>query len=385
MHDNGSPRVLHLVASRQRRGAEVFASDLVGELARRDVPQRVTVIRDQSGERVGFDAPTAVLGAGYFRPLRVDPRAILRLRHDVRSWGAQVVQAHGGEALKYALAATHRRECRVAYRRIGSTLDGTLGFIRSAGHQRLVRRAAVVIAVSQAAGDEMVQRYGVPQRRVVVIPNAVDVARTSPTSSRSEMRKLLQISESSELIVSVGALNWEKDPVGQIDVFERVARQRPRALLAMAGSGPLEDETRREIVRRGLTDRIVLLGSREDIPNLLAAGDVLLLASKTEGMPGVAIEAGLAGLPVAAYALSGVPEVVAAGSTGLLAPPGNVERLAKCITDLLENVELRTSMGATARERCIREFSIPPIADRYLEIYRRLARFPDTTDVEAAR
>ena len=79
----------------------------------------------------------------------------------------------------------------------------------------------------------------------------------------------------------------------------------------------------------------MLLGARDDVPDLLAASDVLLLASRTEGMPACVIEAGIAGVPVAGYALSGVPEAVVSGETGLLVPPGDRDALVEAVDTLI--------------------------------------------------
>jgi glycosyltransferase involved in cell wall biosynthesis len=382
--DPYSVRVLHLVASRQRRGAEIFAADLVDGLASDGVTQQVVALRDHDEDIVSFNAPTSVLGANSSSRLRIDLRAIIRLRGLVHSWNANVLQAHGGEALKYAVPAALGKATPVCYRRIGSSLGGSVGRIRSAGYQRLVRRASVVVALSDAGRREMIDRFGVDERRAIRIPNAVNVERARPTRSRRDVRRVLGISDESEVVVSVGTLNWEKDPLAQLEVFQRVAKARPRAVFAMVGSGPLEADTRRATVAKGLEDRVFFFAPRNDIPDVLGASDVLLLASKTEGMPGILIEAGIARLPAAGYALSGVPEVVGADSTGLLARAGDVEHLATSVVELLGDANLRARMGTAAYERCVGEFSIRSAATRYLDVYRCLNGGSQNMNLEAA-
>ena len=105
-----------------------------------------------------------------------------------------------------------------------------------------------------------------------------------------------------------------------------MAASRPDLTHLIAGDGPLRDAAETEAERLGGGERTRFLGSRGDVADLLAASDVLLLASKTEGMPACVIEAGIAGLPVAAYALAGVPEAVVSGETGLLARRGTTPR-----------------------------------------------------------
>jgi glycosyltransferase involved in cell wall biosynthesis len=115
-----------------------------------------------------------------------------------------------------------------------------------------------------------------------------------------------------------------------------------------------------------------LIGARDDVPDLLAASDVLLFASCLEGMPATVIEAGIAGVPVAGYAVAGVAEVVQSGVTGLLAQPGDQRRLSAHVLGLLADVERRQAMGDAARERCRARFDISAVAPRYLDLYTAL-------------
>jgi len=124
-----------------------------------------------------------------------------------------------------------------------------------------------------------------------------------------------------------------------------------------------------------LQDRVVLLGFREDVPDLMAAADVLLFASREdgmEGMPAVLIEAGMSGLPVVAYGIGGVPEVVVDGETGVVVRSGDVEALATAAAGLLGDPDRGSRFGAAARDRCER-FDIRAVAPRYLAVYRELA------------
>jgi glycosyltransferase involved in cell wall biosynthesis len=119
-----------------------------------------------------------------------------------------------------------------------------------------------------------------------------------------------------------------------------------------------------------------LLGSRDDVPDLMAASDLLLFASRRdgmEGMPGVLIEAGMVGLPAAAFDVAGVSEVIEDGVTGLLVKPGDQEGLAASAVRLLDEHATRERLAAAARERCRAVFGIDGIASQYLSIYRELS------------
>jgi glycosyltransferase involved in cell wall biosynthesis len=367
-------RVLHVVASRHRRGAEIFASSLVGALAHDGIEQRVAVVKTNGNADVGFAAPTVSLGDGgtSIPGLRLEAGVVTRLRRVSRDFRPDVIQAHGGEPLKYVAASNGIRGGRVVYRRIGDPEQFRGAGVREHVFAALLRRTARVVAVADALREDLVRRYGLDPQRVVTIPNAVDPAATRPVRTRGEVREELGVGPDMPLVLSMGALTWEKDPLGHVEVVARLAESRPLAH-AFVGDGPLRGDIERAVESRGPSYRPLVLGSRDDIGDLLAAADVLLVASRTEGMPASVIEAGLAGVPVVGYALSGVPEVVLDGVTGRLVPPGGAHALSQALADLLDDPEARRSMGACARVRCAERFDIGVVAPMYRRVYEEVA------------
>jgi len=365
-------RVLHVVATNERRGAEMFAVDLIRAMRNEGLEQRVAVLRATAGTIARFDAPTHPLG-GSRQAGRFGPQRARSLRRLVRGWSPQVVQAHGGEALKYSVPAAFGSGVPVVYRRIGSAHPWVTDAARRGLYGWLIRRSALVIGVSEAVRSETVKVYGVPLDRTLVIPNGVDPDRVRASRTRDPVRASLSVALDARLLLSVGALTWEKDPLALIDVAGRVLDAVPDACLVLAGTGPLRARTEAAVRFGRHAERIRLLGARSDVGDLLAAADVLVLSSRTEGMPGVLLEAGIAGVPVVSYGVGGVPEVVEDGVTGLLAPPGDREGLTERILRLLDEPELRIAMGRAAAKRLPGRFDIGSIAHRYAEIYRALA------------
>jgi glycosyltransferase involved in cell wall biosynthesis len=371
-------RVLHVVATGSRRGGEVFASDLVRALADKGINQHVAILRSCVRPSIDFNAPVTALTNvdDRRRGSALDPRILWELRRTLKLVDPDVLLAHGGEPLKYAIPSKAARRTPVIYRRIGSIRGRTaLRGTRLRGYQALMRRADAVVAVADAVREETIDRFRVPRSRVLTIPNAVDIERLHPNSERSAVRESLGICPTESLIVSVGALTWEKDPLAQLEVVETVMDGRRDSRFAIVGDGPLGPSVESTIRESRHRDRIQLLGARDDVEDILAAGDVLLLGSRSEGMPGILIEAGMVGLPVVASAVGGVPEVVVDGVTGLLTAPDDRAAMASALKDLVGDEHRRRSLGRAARYRCTRLFDIRPVADRYLRILdRRRAR-----------
>lgn len=366
-------RILHVVASSLRRGAEVFAADLIRALDR-DVDHHVALLRSDRTE-LTYPAVTTVLGSGLpFPGVRVDLRAIRDLRLLIAEVGPSTVQVHGGEPLKHALLASAGSEVPVVYRRIGPAPRGIVRGPRRVAHARLMRRAERIVAVANVLRDEAIMTFGVRPERIETIPNAVDPSRLQTTRGPAAVRSELGIDSRSPVALSVGALTPEKDPLAHLRVVRIARREVPSLVHVVVGDGPVRADLEREATRNGHLGRIVIAGSRSDVGDLLAASDVVLLASRSEGLPACVIEAGMLGVPTVGFAVGGVSEAVDDGVTGRLVPPLDEERLGYELARLLLDDAERRSMGAAARAHCERRFHIRDAARRYLRLYEALAR-----------
>jgi glycosyltransferase involved in cell wall biosynthesis len=364
-------RVLHVVSTGRRRGAEMFASDLVAALGNEGIDQHVAVLRGTKPVDVLYQAPVTVVGEERANEaLRVG--TVRSLRRLLRAWEPDILQAHGGEALKYSFLADRRKGHRVVYRRIGSVHPRTTFGLRKLAYGAMMRRANHVVALGKAAREETIQTFGVRPERIVTIPNGVDPSRIRPHRTRDEVRRSLGVAADASVVLSLGALTWEKDPLAQVDVAARVLRRSDRAVFLIAGEGPLRAEVAQAVDEVRLGGRILLLGNRTDPGDLLASSDVLLMTSRTEGMPGAAIEGAMAGIPVVAYAIGGISEAVREGTTGLLARPGDREALAGDVLALLNDENARRAMGRAAMEWSRTRFDIGVVAPRYLRLYRHV-------------
>jgi glycosyltransferase involved in cell wall biosynthesis len=369
----GSMRVLHVIATGDRRGAEMFAADLIRALSTAGVDQLVAVLRGSPPFSASYEAPTAALSPTRGRTIpgvRADPRILLRLRSIRRGWRPDVVQAHGGEPFKYA--ALSGGPGRVVYRRIGLSPERATRSGASLFYRLLMRRSSAIVSVADAVRRETIEEFGVPARRVVTIPRGVDPARVDRSVGRDASRRNLAIDGDAPVVLSLGALSVEKDPIAHLEVLDGVRRLLPETVHLIAGDGPLRGAVEARAAASGLDGLVRILGTRSDVGDLLAASDALLLASRMEGMPGCLIEAGLTGVPVVSYRVAGVPEVVLDGETGFIVEPGDIDALVGRTVELLRDPELRARMGEASRVRCAANYDIGVVAPRYLSIYQEV-------------
>jgi N-acetyl-alpha-D-glucosaminyl L-malate synthase BshA len=156
-----------------------------------------------------------------------------------------------------------------------------------------------------------------------------------------------------------------------VDVFCGVCDEIPSRLV-LIGDGPELEMVERTAAERGITDRIVFLGDQEYIAGLLPVADVFLLPSEHESFGLAALEAMACGVPVVGSRIGGLPEVIVDGETGFLCGPHDIGCMREVVLGLLRDEERRLKIGASARERALREFSRDKIVDQYLKAYLRL-------------
>ena len=166
----------------------------------------------------------------------------------------------------------------------------------------------------------------------------------------SEVRERLGLSADDIVVGSVGRLSPQKNPRDFVRVAELLSRGRENLRFVYVGDGPMRTEIERTLDSVGLSDRVLLLGIRDDVPDLLRAMDVFILTSLWEGLPRVVLQALATGLPVVAYDTAGIGEAVKEGQNGHLVEPGAVGQMVELLDRLAGDASLRAAMGRAAAE-----------------------------------
>lgn len=227
-----------------------------------------------------------------------------------------------------------------------------------------------VVAVGHVVAEAHRTRLG--GTPVVVIPNAVAIPPALPPAERLALRSEITGDPASPLLLAVGRLVWEKGFADLLTAFASIRQAHPSARLAIAGSGPLHAELRAQIEALGLGGHAELLGTRNDVPRLLAASDLFVSSSHLEGLPLAVLEAMAAGLPVVATAVGDVPRVVVPG-TGVVVPSRDPAAIAAAVQQLLDDPMRMRALGTGARAYVTRNYSPSAWIDRLLAIYDEVA------------
>jgi glycosyltransferase involved in cell wall biosynthesis len=358
-------RVLHIVSRSQRRGAELVALELADELDRLGHRNRVVALGPAFD---GSQEPGLVpLGASRGEGARALTAGAWRLRRLLAAERVDVVLAHGGWAAQVAAVGVSRHGPLLVWQRILGLPDKVWDPVRRRWWATVARRFDAAVALTD---DQVVELRRLGYRGPVwVIPNFRKSDRFGDldrTVAAGRLRAEVGIPDGTPLIGFVGHLVRQKRPERSLEVLARLRSQGCMADLVVAGPGPLRPELEAQAERLGVAGSVTFLGRRDDVEWVLAGVDVALLTSDAEGVPGIAIEALMAGCPMVTVPVGGVAEVVEHDVTGLVLDGFDAEQMAEAVGRLLADHHTRAAMSWACGQRADR-FSASAAAQAYAE------------------
>jgi glycosyltransferase involved in cell wall biosynthesis len=269
------------------------------------------------------------------------------------------------------IAGLTRIQVKVMSRR-SLNLYQTNGFIRRFEYW-LHRSMSAVHGNSLSVIDEL-RSEGVPSKRLVLIYNGIDLSAFSNSDTRQSQRESLGIAPDSFVMCNVANLIAYKGHRDLLDALGRAAKELPKKwhLLLVGRDDGIGAQLQEQAERLGIRKNISFLGSRNDVPALLAVSDLALLCSHQEGFANAILEGMAAGLPMIVTDVGGNAEAVVDGETGLVVPAHNPDRLAGAILRLAKDPAMRSSFGTTARRRVTEHFAMERCVAAHDQLYRKL-------------
>lgn len=311
-------------------------------------------------------------------------RGVRELTMALRRGAFDVVHTHSSKAGILGRLAAHR----AAVPRIVHTLHG-MSFNRTQPRAvqlvyRNVERFATrwtdaFISVADAMTDQFVAAGVAPRDRFTTVRSGMDVSEFRPDPAwRGEVRREWGVPEDALVVGTVARLFRNKGYESIVRALPIVARSHPDVRFVWIGDGANRDEYISAMRAAGLDDRLVLTGlvPPGDIPRLLNGFDVLVHASRTEGLARVLVQAALTEIPLVSFDLDGAREVVLDDVTGYLAIDGDVQGLAERIVALLGDADLRRRCGRQGRARCLVPFDRATMVGEIERLYRALPPAP---------
>ena len=347
-----------------------------------------------SGPGLGPEGSLEADARGRGVPLKIIP-ALKRPIHPMRDWQSysaiarilrayhpDVVHTHSGKAGLLGRLAAYRANIGV----IVHTVHGAPFHHYQSRPARIffrqceriaAARCHAIISVADAMTDQLVAAKVAPREKFTTIYSGMDVESfLQANKQRQQVRHELGFTDDDVVVGKFARLFHLKGHQDFIAAVAKVASRMPQLRVVLVGDGILRPALEQQIMTAGLAGRVRLTGlvPPQQIPQLLAATDLVVHTSLREGLARVLPQALLAGRPVISYDIDGASEVVLERETGFLVQPGDVDTLAERIYELAHSDKLRAQLAQAGSQLCVKRFDHQQMTSQIHELYQRLSR-----------
>lgn len=228
-----------------------------------------------------------------------------------------------------------------------------------------------VITISRAIREVLVEQ-GVPAQKIHTVHSALDPAPFQGRCNGEAFRAEFGLGPGTSVVGMAAQFISRKGHLVLLDAVPSVLAEYPDTRFILFGRGPLLEKVRAGIRERGLQERVLLPGFRDDLASLLPCLDVLVHPATREGLGIILLQASAAGIPIVATRAGGIPEAVSDGENGLLVAPGDPAELADALTTVLSDPNRSAAMGASGRGMVRDRFSVDRMVEGNLAVYRKV-------------
>ncbi len=230
-----------------------------------------------------------------------------------------------------------------------------------------------IITSGEAVSDEMRRLNGMDPARVTCISAGVDMRRFDCKISGQAIRDELKLSPEQTLVGKVGVVRSWKGHGFFLQAVREIGNEFPDVCFVIVGDGPGFEQMKQKAADLNLPNRVFVLGHREDVPEIMAAMDVLVLASTAgEGTPQVIPQSFAMKTPVVATRIGAIPDLLGEGERGVLVTPSDGQALAEGVAEALRDPKARAERADKAYEFCRRELTFEMMMDQTLQVYREV-------------
>jgi glycosyltransferase involved in cell wall biosynthesis len=301
----------------------------------------------------------------------IDLSLIMKLRKVFRGLRIDILNPHHYGPFLYSSLGNIGNKAKMVYTEHSRWQLEELTLKERVLNRVMIARTDAVMAISRQIEDYYLRNLKLKREKVRFIGNGIDLAYFKRKEGQS-LRENLGIGADEKVIGMVANLRPEKNHKVLISALSRVAGQFGEVKLVLVGADCMDGEIQKYAASADISNRVLFLGQRDDIPEILSIFDVFCLPSIHEGLPLTLLEAMAVGVPIVGSDVMGINEVIVNGSTGLLFPAGNEEKLAESIILVLADKGLGHRLSSAAREFVVRNFSLDDKVEEYQEMFNSL-------------
>lgn len=421
-------KILFIDTEPIRRGAQIFISELSSFLMQSGEQTKIIYMyqNPKDSDTASLPHNSIFLGGDKHSALEkvpgLNPVLVRKLLKEVKAYSPDIIVSNGSRTLKYS--ALLRQLYKGDTKWIARWIDDAMYWNPSIASKWIYRNLIIsqfdaAIGVSQVSLDSMIRHYGF-KKPTKVIHRVFDPNKFKNSPSREVARSNLGLSETDEVLLFIGNLTTQKRPDRFLEIVKILAKTRPSLKALIVGDGPLRKELEKEVLsienqewreknqeasseessvfclpssvsphptpvgRAGLNighrtsdighraSNFFFLGYQQDVSPYLAAADILILTSDTEGLPGVVLEAAHFEVPTIATKVGGISECLIDGKTGFLIPDRSIVAFSQKINQVLNNTNQRIQLGKNAKKFISQHFRMDQVAKQYLDFFQQI-------------
>ncbi|MSR76724.1 MAG: glycosyltransferase family 1 protein [Candidatus Omnitrophica bacterium] len=230
-----------------------------------------------------------------------------------------------------------------------------------------------IITLNESEKVDYIRYRIAPPEKFTTIYSGIEMSRFIHLEKDVSRIKIeFGIPEGRPLVGYVSRMTPEKGHILCLDAFQRVIKEVPEAMLVLVGGGPLENEIRSEVQRRGLDNQVVFTGFQTNVEALLPIFDCCVQTSLWDGLPRAMVEAMVAERPVVATSVGGIPEIIHHQKTGILVPEKDAQAIAEGVVYLLKHPQKARELGQNGRRRMEEVFDVDLSVEKLFALYAAL-------------
>jgi len=364
-------RIVQVITRPQRRGAEIFAFQLSERLLQ--LGHDVTVISLFKGEE-GLKFSGDWIRLDLERKRKIDLSGFRILAKALDKIGPELVQANASETLRMTVGARQffGGNYRLVYRNANQISQFIHNPIQKLYNKILLNQVDAILSVSESSKTDLVKTFGF-KKKIEAIPIGIE-----PEEIQASLGLPSGFSLSFQYLLNMGAWVPEKNHRELIRLFADKLHPVQKDLhLVVMGAGKLEAELSQLVKDLKMDSNVHLIPAQSNPFTILQKAKALLLPSKIEGLPGVILEAMYCRIPVIAYGVGGIPEVLVTHQTGWCIPPANQNAFISGIEEVLSmDTQKKESIISNAYELVSKNFTLEKVARQFEDFYKKLLNSP---------
>lgn len=355
--------ILHIETGRHLYGGALQVYYLMKGIAENGCVN--TIVCPSGSDLAKIDTPGTQIFSITMRG-ELDILFMLRLYRIILAVQPDLVHVHSrrGADIWGAAAAWCARTPAIITRRVDNPENPIIVSLKYRSYRRIV-------AISEGIRQVMLSE-GIPGKKIVCIPSAVDTERFSTSCDREWFLHEFGLKPTHQAIGMIAQFIPRKGHRFLIDAVPGILARCPEARFLLFGRGPLEKDLRQKCSRKSLDSQIIFAGFRDDMERILPCLDIVVHPATLEGLGVSLLQAAASGVPIVATGVGGIPEIVGNGANGYLIDSGDIQAIINRVTDLLADPTKSKRFGAISRSKVTSRFSISAMVSSYLSVYHNV-------------